>query len=229
MKTLFKPLLLLAFAAVAFSSCMKSNDDTDYEAEYLKQEKALDSLFTAERTTIQSYLNGNDEYEWEEDTVTISLPRLGKTIKRGIWYTVLAEPTSEDDLYEYKAQNVGYGQYQIVAPSNVKLKYSVYSLDSTTPLKEDAAGSEYSFTNTNTNLTAVWFIGFSPYTAKFEGENVNLGLLAGLTEKGLQKNSKIRIISPSYWLTPVYSGQQTPDYLPSNAPAIYEFEVLDIK
>lgn len=228
MKTLFKPLLLLAFAAVAFSSCMKDNDDTDYEAEYLKQEKAMDSLLSAEKIKIQDYL-ASTEGDWKEDTVTISLRRLGKTVKRGIWYEVLAEPTSEDDLYEYKAQNVGYDQYQIVPPSNVKLKYRVYSLDSTTPLKEDAAGSEYSFTNTNTNLTAVWFIGFSPYTAKFEGENVNLGLLAGLTEKGLQKNSKIRIISPSYWLTPVYSGQQTPDYLPSNAPAIYEFEVLDIK
>lgn len=229
MKTLFKPLLVLAVTAIAFTSCMKSNDDTDYEAEYLKQEKALDSLFTAERTTIQSYLDGNDEYEWEEDTVTISLPRLGKTIKRGIWYTVLAEPTSEDDLYEYKAQNVGYGQYQIVAPSNVKLKYSVYSLTSTTPLKEDAGGSDYNFASTNTHLTSAWFIGFSPYTVKFNGENVDLGLFAGLTEKGLHKGSKIRILAPSYWSVNPYTNQKTASYLPSNAPVIYEFEVLEIE
>src|SRR5690606_16282724 len=128
MKTLFKPLLVLAVTAIAFTSCMKSNDDTDYEAEYLKQEKALDSLFTAERTTIQSYVEGHHEYEWEEDTATSTLPRLGKTMQGGIWDTVRAEPTSQDDLYEYKAQNVGYGQIQIVAASNGKLEYSVYSL-----------------------------------------------------------------------------------------------------
>lgn len=227
MKTLFKPLLVLAVTAIAFTSCMKSNDDTDYEAEYLKQEKALDSLLSAEKIKIQDYL-ASTEGDWKEDTVTISLRRLGKTVKRGIWYEVLAEPAEDNEAYEYKAQPTQIG-YQVIPPSKVKLKYRVYSLTSSTPLKEDAAGSEYSFTNTNTNLTAVWFIGFSPYTAKFEGENYNLDLLPGLTEKGLQKNSKIRIISPSYWLTPVYSGQQTPDYLPSNAPAIYEFEVLDIK
>ncbi len=227
MKTLFKPLLVLAVTAIAFTSCMKNDDDTDYEAEYLKQEKVVDSLLSAEKTKITDYL-ASTEGNWQEDTVTISLPRLGKTIKRGIWYEVLAEPAEDNEAYEYKAQRTQIG-YQIIPPSNVKLKYSVYSLTSSTPLKEDATGSDYSFTSTNTNLTAVWFIGFSPYTAKFEGENVNLGLLAGLTEKGLQKNSKIRIISPSYWLTPVYSGQQTPDYLPSNAPAIYEFEVLGIE
>ncbi|MBD1434229.1 hypothetical protein H8B06_15450 [Sphingobacterium sp. DN00404] len=229
MKTLFRPLIVFAVLAVAFASCMKDNDDTDYEAEYLKQEKAVDSLLSAEKIKIQDYL-ASTEGDWKEDTVTISLPRLGKTVKRGIWYEVLAEPTQEDDeAYEYKAKSIGYGQYQIIPPTSVKLKYAVYSLTSETPLKEDATGSDYTFTSTNTNLTTAWLIGFSPYTAKFEGENRNLGLLAGLTEKGLQKGSKVRIISPSYWSTPLYSGQQAPNYLPSNAPVRYDFEVLGIE
>ncbi|TYR35002.1 hypothetical protein FXV77_13700 [Sphingobacterium phlebotomi] len=227
MKTLFKPLIVLAFAAIAFSSCMKDNDDIDYEAEALKQEKTLDSLLSAEKIKIQDYL-ALTEGNWQEDTVTISLPRLGKTVKRGIWYEVLAEPTQVDDeAYEYEL-STSYAN-QINPPTKVKLKYAVYSLTSETPLKEDATGSDYNFTNTNTNLTVAWLIGFSPYTIQYNGNNVNLGLLAGLTEKGLKKGSEIRIISPSYWSTPLYSGQQAPDYLPSNAPAIYKFEVLGIE
>src|SRR5690606_41064663 len=122
MKSLFKPLLLLAVAAVAFNSCMKDNDDTDYEAEYLKQEKTLDSLLSAEKIKIQDYL-ALTEGDWQEDTVTISLPRLGKTVKRRIWYEVLAEQTQEDDeAYEYKIQTGGDAN-QIDPTSKVQLKY----------------------------------------------------------------------------------------------------------
>ncbi|TYP98453.1 hypothetical protein BC792_101107 [Sphingobacterium allocomposti] len=228
MKTLFKPLFAVIVAAIALTSCMKS-DDTDYEAEALKQERALDSLFSAEKLKINDYL-ASAEGNWVKDTVTMSLPRLGKKIERGIWSEILAEPTEEDDkAYEYKVQNVGYNQHQIVPPTTVKLKYAVYSLTSQTPLKQDATGSDYNFSNTNTHLTVAWFIGFSPYTVKHNGENANLLLLAGLTEKGLKKGSKIRIIAPSYWSVNPYTGQKNADYLPANAPVIYEFEVMNIQ
>ncbi|QBQ42553.1 FKBP-type peptidyl-prolyl cis-trans isomerase [Sphingobacterium psychroaquaticum] len=219
MKNLFKPLFALAFAAVALTSCNKS-DNTDYEAEYLKEEKRLDSIFTADNAKIQRYIaeTSSDPGTYQEDSVKVRFHYLDKTIKRGIYFKVLSQPT--DDTYEYKATST-----QSLTAPKLKLKYTATLLDGTV-VQSDTEGSTYSFNESQPKIfNQAWYFSFFPYAVKFNGQDVKISGLGGLTKNGLKKGSKIRVITPSYWAF----GGNTNDKIPANSPLVYEFEVLTIE
>lgn len=223
MKKLLKPLFALALAAITFTSCMK-NDNIDLGPTQLEQEKSLDSLLRAEKIKIEDYLAANNSSEWERDTVKLPLPLLGKSPERGIWYQILVEPTEENDkAYEYKTQ-----QYQNgvdIAPPTVKIKYTAQLLNGT-EVQSDEEGSSYSFSNPNySRWNNAWRIIFYPYTVKNAGDNINFGYLSGLTENGLKKGSKIRVVTPSLW---AFGNKKNGD-IPADSPLVYEFEVLSIQ
>lgn len=214
MKTLFKPLFAVIVAAVTFTSCMES-DNTDYEAEARKEEQRVDSVLTAQRAAIQAYAAAEFESP-REDTVVIPLPRIGKNPKRGIWYEIVSQPT--DDSYEYKVNNAGTG---LIYPI-VKVKYKVSNLSGTV-LKADETGSSYSMGSNanNTVVNPIWYYSFFPYSLRYNGQDIKV---LGLTEKGLKKGSKIRLVTPSYW---AFDNRTVGD-IPGNQPLVYEFEVLEI-
>lgn len=217
MKNLFKTVLFAAIGAVMFASCNDNNDNYDYEAEYLKQDKYVDSLLDAEKTKIEDYVSANFENAIE-DTTKYPFAILDKEVKRGIWYEVISEPT--DDSYEYK---LNANQTNVLYPT-WKLKYSVKLLNSETPVMSDLEGSSYNMsTSTGSNVfTQAWVIALFPSKYKINSQEINY---IGLTEKGQKKGSKIRVIVPSIYAY----GNKSQDKIPANSPLVYEFEILDIQ
>ena len=221
MKNLFKLLFAVVLTGVAFTSCMKDNDDYgNQEEELRKQEKDIDDLLTAQKIKIDEYINSNDFFTNPiEDTIKMVYNFIDqKNTKRGIWYEVITEGV--DESYEYKITFNGY-QFQYVFPT-IKLKYKAFLLDGTL-VQSDEEGSTYNFgTASNRIVNTAWIYSFFPYSIKYNGEN---RILQGLTKNGLQKGSKFRMITPSYWAF----GSATNDKIPANSPLVYEFEVLEIQ
>lgn len=217
MKNLFSTLSVAALMAFTFTSCNESID-VDYEQQILEQEKAIDSLLTLERTKIEDYVDANFSNP-KEDTVRVKYSLLEKgSVKRGIWYEILSEPT--DNTYEYKAVNT----QQLTAPT-FKAKYTAKLLNGTV-VQSDLDGSQYSFTsNSNNVFNNAWYFAFFPYAVKFNGVDVKINGLGGLTKDGLKKGSKIRLVTPSLWAF----GGNTINNIPPNSPLVYEIEVLEIQ
>ncbi|TJZ61147.1 hypothetical protein FAZ15_08040 [Sphingobacterium olei] len=214
MKKLLNPLFALAIVATTFVAC--NNDDYDYEAEREKirqQEQELDNIFSAEAVKIKEYALANFDTP-QEDTLKYRYQVLDKTIKRGLWYEIVSEPT--DDSYEYKLNS----SRQVIYPK-VKLKYTAKLLDGTV-VESDLTGSDYDFNQTSKIINSAWAISFIPYSIKLNGDPI---IQAGLTKDGLKKGSIIRVISPSPW---AYGATKT-DKIPANSPLVYEFEVLSIQ
>ncbi|WP_437921036.1 FKBP-type peptidyl-prolyl cis-trans isomerase [Sphingobacterium sp. LRF_L2] len=219
MKKLIQPLFALAITALTFTSCM-DKDTTDYTADYIAQEKAIDSLLNVQKTQISSYALSNFENP-KLDTVKFTYNYYEKTTTRGIYYEILAEPTAENDAkYEYSlTTNSGYTQ---LVPATIKLKYTAKLLNGTEV--QNDAGSNYIVGGSSSSTLAnnTWIYSFFPYSLKLDGKTFTVG---GFTEKGLKTGSKIRVITPSLWAY----GSQSSDKIPANSILIYEFEVLDIK
>lgn len=230
MKTLFKTAIFATIGAVFLASCNKK-DDFDYDDYYLKQEQAIDSIFQKDEKIIQNYIDES----FQEDSLKISYNYLNKTIKRGIWYKVIQEPTEEDnEAYTYKVNSTSYN-FPIEAPK-VNLKYTARLLDGTTledgTLVENEPGGEYNFkefenyinnfSSSNKVINWAWVYAFAPYSIRVnESNTVKIG---GLTKNGLKKGSKIVIVTSSYWAY----GTRTSEKIPANSPLVYEFEVLGI-
>ncbi len=216
MKNLFKPLFALAIIATTFTSCMEK-DNTDYDAINLKEEQTLDSILSSERTKIAAYVQSNFSAP-VEDTVSFRFNYLNKTAKRGIWYQVITPAT--DNTYEYKALS-----YQQLAAPTVKLKYKAMLLNGTV-VQSDEQGSTYAFNTSSPNIfNNAWFFSFFPYAVKFNGQDVKIGGLGGLTREGLKKGSVIRVVTPSIWAF----GSNNVGQIPANSPLVYEFEVMTIE
>jgi len=219
MKNLLGLLAAVAFMATTFTSCNKE-DDFDYQAYYLKQEQSLDSLLTAEKIKIEEYVQANFGENAIEDTTKHSFQYLDKSVKRGIWYEIISEPT--DNTYEYKLNSAQNG---VIYPT-WKLKYKVNLLTSETPVLSDIEGSNYNLTASNTNniFTEAWVISLFPAKYRVNGSDINY---YGLTKDGQKKGSKIRVIVPSIY---AYGSQGlSAKNIPANAPLVYEFEILDIQ
>ena len=217
MKNLLGGIAAVAILATTFTSCNKT-DDFDYEDYYMKQEQSVDSLLSAEKTKIQAYV---DEHFTNpiEDTVSIKYQYLTKkSAKRGIWYEVISTPT--DNSYEYKAVS----SQQLTAPT-FKAKYTAKLLNGTV-VQSDTQGGQYSFTSSSNNVfNNAWYFAFFPYAVKFNGNDVKINGLGGLTKDGLKKGSKIKVIVPSLW---AFGATKVGD-IPANSPLVYEFEVLEIQ
>ncbi|GGH05912.1 hypothetical protein FAZ19_04495 [Sphingobacterium alkalisoli] len=216
MKNLLKPLFAFAIVATTFTSCMEK-DDTDYDAIYLREEQIIDSIFSAQKLVIEDYVDMHFDNA-KEDTIKLTYRYLNKSIKRGIWFEVLSEPT--DDTYEYKV-NPNSTQGAPIYPK-WKLKYKASLLNGTV-VQEDSEGTEYSFNTNNPNVyNNAWFISFIPYSLKYSGKDF---IYEGLTKNGLKKGSKFRMVTPSYFAF----ASTAKDKIPANSPLVYEFEVLEIE
>lgn len=226
MKTLFKPLLVLAVTAIAFTSCMK-DDDTDYDAQQRQEEEALVASLATDKIKIDAYLLANPSEEsgiWQEDETKYPLTFI-ESPKRGIWFEILSEPTEEDDeAYEYELNSQG----GIVAPK-VKVNYSVSLLNGGEPIqsKTNASIDFATFGQTSPNVfNQIWIWSFIPKTMQYNTNDVEVG---GLTARGLKKGSKIRVVTPSAWAFRGQAVEVESKTIPANSPLVYEFEVLSIE
>lgn len=222
MKNLFSVLAIITFLGASFTSCNK--DDFDYDKsiqDSKKQEEKLDSIFTSQKSLIENYVQTNFGPTAKEDTIKYYYTYLDKSIKRGLWYEILSEPTS--NTFEYKGQVVSsyYGSYYTAILPKVKLKYTAKLLNGTV-VASDIVGTPYDLaTLPSTTLNKAWEFAFVPYSIQYNGK---AQVTYGLTKDGLKQGSKIRVITPSPWAF----GGTASEKIPANSILIYEFEVLEI-
>lgn len=228
MKTLFRPLIVLLCAAVAFSSCMKDTSAED-EAKQREAEQAFKALLSEQKTKIDAYIAANPSEApggWQEDEYKINLHALGETVNRGIRFEVLAVPSEEDDeAYTYE---VAPGGQTVVRPE-VTVNYRVFLLNGDEEAEPVQSGENQKFDfatfgpTTSSVYTPVWEYAFFPKS--YPPINGNEIPYWGLTAKGLKKGSHIRVVAPSPW----GYGEKAVDNIPANSPLVYEFEVLSIE
>src|SRR5690606_13700993 len=193
MKALFKQLLVLAFAAVAFSSCMQDHS-AEQEAEPRGQQEAIVASLAADKIKIEEYLLDNPSEApggWQEDDREETFSLLGKTVKTGIRFEVLAEPTEEDDeAFEYE-----FSSSTGPVPPKVKVNYTATLLDGTEVESGENENIDFAtFQSTSNIYNGVWVIAFFPKSFRVNGQDQRY---YGLTTKGLKKGSHIRVVAPS--------------------------------
>lgn len=177
------------------------------------------SLFLA-TVTLSSCFNNDLDYDMQaqyeiekpliQQYVQENLPGATLDTGTGIWYQIL-DIGDEEGKYVYKTLGAGGG---IESPI-IQVKYTLRLLNGTVVDKVD---TEQGFTSSLAGLIQAWHIAFIP---KKIGE-LNTG---GFTENGLQKNSRIRFVTPSMW------GYQNRSFgnVPANSPLDFTIEVLDVK
>lgn len=177
------------------------------------------SLFLA-TVTLSSCFNNDLDYDMQaqyeiekpliQQYVQENLPGATLDTATGIWYQIL-DIGDEEDTYVYKTLGAGGG---IESPI-IQVKYTLRLLNGTVVDKVD---TEQGFTSNLAGLIQAWHIAFLP---KKIGE-LNTG---GFTVNGLQKNSRIRFVTPSMW------GYQNRSFgnVPANSPLDFTIEVLDVK
>jgi len=223
MKTLFKPLIVLAVTAIAFSSCMKDTSAEDEAAQRELEQKIL-AQFEADAEEIEEFISlSENPSEWEKDDTDFAFPTIGKTIKRGFWFEVLVDPIPEEgeEEYEYKLNQNSTSNLPVALPE-VKVTYSVSSLDGEVYQSGEEKLIDLATFVSNTEVfNATWYYSFIPKAIEYNEQDYEVG---GLTTKGLRKGSKIRVLAPSYFAF----GENTNGEIPANSPLLYEFDVLDI-
>jgi hypothetical protein len=196
-------LLLVAFlAVVAVSSCMK--DDNNYEQiDWEKEQARLDSTKDAQQDEIKAYAEANLNPERRKYNDSL-----------GIWFEVLPTTAEVDSTFEYIQSGASF------MPVTASVKYSEKSLD-----------GKYS-KNVTTATRASIQTGYAPgaWLAAFYPNNINGRYYPGLLPKGLLKNVKIRLITPSiyyYDLNEVADKDGT-GTLPPNSPLDVIIDVVEI-
>lgn len=220
MKTLFRPLLVLAIAAVGFSSCIKDNS-SKIEDQNRQREETIAASLAADKVKIEAYVAANPSEAlggWREDETEYALNLIGKKPKRGFWFEVLELPTEADDeAYTYEFEGQGFK-----APK-VKLTYSVELLDGTKVQGEENGDFDFSTLSMNSSIyNDTWFVSFFPKSIRWNSQDITTG---GLTSKGLKTGSIIRVVAPSFF---AFGGRTVGD-IPANSPLVYRFEVLSIQ
>ncbi|WP_333886182.1 FKBP-type peptidyl-prolyl cis-trans isomerase [Sphingobacterium siyangense] len=198
MKKLLSP-LFMGIAAIAFLiiSCNKSDDAPVYDA---------NAQFKTDSVTLKNYVSQN-------------YPAAQYNSETGIWYEILAEGTGE---YVYKLTDTLNGKYLKYKPT-VKyvgklLNGNVFDKTDTAIEFEIRTNTGYQYPFYDSNIIPAWTFAFAP-------QKIGDMKLGGLTEKGLQKGSKIHIMAPS-----LYGYQnQAVGTIPANSPLDFVIEVTDIK
>lgn len=163
-----------------------------------------EAQFQAEKPIIENYVKSNyPAMQYSSDTT-------------GLWFEII-EPGIAGS-YEYKLVDtiIGNSQGKIVRPPLITVRYTGKLLTSNTPF--DSNTTEAGFTSNLSQLIAAWQIAFQP-------KSIGAISIGGLTPKGLQKGSKIRFVTPSYYAY----GSRAQGSIPANSPLYFEIEVLDIK
>lgn len=218
MKNLLGKLLVVLVLALGIASCAKDNNNDDLYKQYEEQERIIDSTLAAQKIDIEAYVNAHLP-DAEEDSITIYFQFLDKEVKRGIWYE-LDNTAVEDDSYEYEWTGTNY-----VYPK-VKLTYTAKLLDGT--IVESAEEENFNFGIQSPVINNAWFVSFFPYSIRL---NVTDKIVGGLTKDGLKKDSKITVVTPSYFTygaTKKTGTNEMPD-IPANSPLVYEFTVISIQ
>jgi len=161
--------------------------------------------FDKEKPLIKSYANANyPNMEYSSDTT-------------GIWFELVNPGVA--DSYEYKlVDTINYlGQNtKALRMPTITVKYTGKLISDNTIF--DSNQTETGFSNKLSGLIAAWQIAFVP-------QSIGTSSFGGLTNKGLQKGSIIRIVTPSYYAY----GNSNNGKIPANSPLFFEIEVLDIK
>ncbi len=190
-------LIIALIAGVAFSGCLKDNDIEPYDVQkYLDLEKPI----------LKAYVEGTPELE-------------GAILdaETGIWYKVIEQGLQDkesSDFYTYKvdANNILiYPDIRVLYDG--KLVATGVSYDKPNEVKDMSLA----------NLISGWQIAFFPNKIKDKAGKINE--FWGLTELGLQKGSRIRIIMPS----PYGYQNQPKGSIPANSPLDFYIEVLEVK
>ncbi|QIH36350.1 FKBP-type peptidyl-prolyl cis-trans isomerase [Sphingobacterium sp. DR205] len=199
MKKLLSPLFLGIAAIALFTvSCAKSDDTPVYDAA---------AQFKTDSVTLKNYVDNKfPDAQYDSET--------------GIWYEILTEGEGN---YQYKIVDTLNAKF-LKFKSTVKytgrlLSGSIFDqteADKTTTFEIlTNTGYQYPFVS---SIIPAWTFAFAP---KKVGD-VKLG---GLTEKGLQKGTKIHIMAPS-----LYGYQnQAVGTIPANSPLDFVIEVVDLK
>lgn len=199
MKKLLSP-LFLGIAAIALSiiSCSKSDDSPVFDDA---------AQFKADSITLKNYVDSKFP-DAQYDSVT------------GIWYEILAEGEGN---YQYKIVDTLNAKFLKFTPT-VKYIGKLLSGSIFDQTETDKTATFEILTNTGyqypffSSLIPAWTFAFAPRKIG----DVKLG---GLTEKGLQKGTKIHIMAPS-----LYGYQnRAVGTIPANSPLDFIIEVVDIK
>lgn len=135
----------------------------------------------------------------------------------GMWYEVVNPGTDGSYIYKVVDTLNYYGQMvKALRMPAVTVKYTgkLISDNSTFDSNQTDAG----FTSKLSGLISAWQIAFIP-------KSIGSSEFGGLTSTGLQKGSKIRIVTPSYYAY----GNRDMGKIPPNSPLFFEIEVIDIK
>lgn len=155
----------------------------------------------------------NAQYEIEKplikEYVENNIPGATLDSATGIWFQVI--DLGDEPTYVYKTLGAGGG---IESPI-IRVKYTLRLLNGSVVDKVD---TEQGFSSSLIDLIQAWHIAFLP---KRIGE-IQVG---GFTTNGLQKNAKIRFVTPSIW------GYQNRAFgnVPANSPLDFTIEVLGVQ
>jgi FKBP-type peptidyl-prolyl cis-trans isomerase FkpA len=196
-------ILFVLLLATGTMSCLKSNPYDVYDAK---------AIFEEEAPILKTYVETTESLEGAKlDTLT------------GIWYKIIEEGVSptEEGYYTYKLNSAGY----VEAP-RITVKYEGKLVS--TGVVFDKSDKDEGLENSLGGLIDGWKIAFLPKTLKDKDNKVykmqDLIGLPGLTELGLQKGSKMRLILPSPY---GYQNREQPK-IPANSPLDFTIEVLKI-
>jgi FKBP-type peptidyl-prolyl cis-trans isomerase FkpA len=140
-----------------------------------------------------------------------------------MWYKIIEEGVSpeEEGFYEYKLNSFG----NVEAPRiTIKYEGKLVSTGYVFDKNDKTEGIEFLLGT----LINGWKIAFLPKTITDSGKVLNitdLTGLSGLTELGLQKGSKIRLVIPSPY---AYQDKSQPS-VPANSPLDFTIEVLKVE
>jgi len=192
----FNFLILALIVGIGFSACSKD------KTEYYDPQK----WFDLERPVLANYVD--------------SVPELKGAVadSSGIYYVVMdpgLQDSTDNDFYHYNINNAN----EIEVP-RIRVNYVGQMVPNGVEFDK---GNDKEFLLTTT--VGAWQKAFLPkYIMDKQGKLRYNGIGMGITEFGLQKGAKVRIVLPSYY------GYQdrTVGSIPANTPLDFYIEVLEV-
>lgn len=173
-----------------------------------KKDEIFDPIaqFDLEKPVIKTYANTHyPNMVYSSDTT-------------GIWYEIVNP--GQTGSYTYKIVDTVdiYGQTgKALRMPTITVKYTGKLVSDNSVFETNVDKNDPLVSKLN-GLISSWQYAFLP-------RSIDTYKLGGFTPKGLQKGSKIRIVTPSYYAY----GNQAMGKIPANSPLFFEIEVLDIK
>lgn len=216
MNNLPKVFFLFLIAAIAVTSCSKSDDNgVDWREEQRIRDSLnnarIEALLKAQAPLLESFVvehfPGDEAWVLDDST--------------GIWFKI-HEP-GEIGSYTYRVVPSATGGRVLAAPY-VEVNYIGKLLNGEI---FDATSEEETRTFRLGNLIPAWNIAFYPAVIRQDAQDFKIG---GLTERGLQKGTIIELVAPSPYgydnlAQKDKDGKTT---IPADSPLHFYIEVIDI-